>query len=635
MSLRSKIILVLSAVVVAYVGVDHLIQRSVFKRQLGAVEQSRAEEDLTRVVGVLEEQQAVLGVRAFDWATRDSVRRAFTVASSTALDEELAAGLEEHELDLLYVCGPDGEVRWARSEHPETRQPVSLKQLPKGQLAPTNPLVKRSGSEDGAVTGLLMTRDHGALMLASHSIAAAGTGEPLGTLILGRFLDGELVQELGEEMIRVAFDLTSLQTPELPEEERFLLDQITTAAGPVHWTGSDGNLHVYTTLRDILRAPTILLRTTIEPTISRGGQRLVNYALVSAVGTGLLIVLILLRLLSGIVIAPLGRLTKSAMQISRTDDTSVRTNIQRDDEIGLLSAEFDSMLEKLDASRREVIRTARLAGMSEIATGVLHNVGNVLNSVNVSANLVTRKTEELPVRDLGTMREVLAEHEDDLGTFVTEDARGKHLLPFLTELYNSLDTQRKTILEELGGLSKGVEHMGELVRSQQSFAGRAGVLEPTSLARQFEAALAICRQAGRDARDVEVVHDYEDLGDVEIDRHKIMEILVNLIKNALDAMDEAGTEEKSLTLRIRGLAEERVQLEVTDSGPGIAADDLARIFNHGFTTKKDGHGYGLHVSANAAVEMKGSLHAESDGPGRGATFVLELPAKRCTPAVAA
>ena len=105
-------------------------------------------------------------------------------------------------------------------------------------------------------------------------------------------------------------------------------------------------------------------------------------------------------------------------------------------------------------------------------------------------------------------------------------------------------------------------------------------------------------EAGRDAGDVEVVHDYEDLGDVEIDRHKIMEILVNLIKNAHDAMDEDGTEEKSLTLRIRGLAEERVQLEVTDSGPGIAEDDLARIFNHGFTTKKDGHGYGLHVSAN-------------------------------------
>ncbi len=624
MSLRTKITLTLALIVAGSVALDHLVQRLVFTNGLADVERDRAEQDLERVVVALETAGTELGVRVRDWSARDALQRAVQ-GDVALLDSDLAGGLAPHDLDLVYLCAPDGKVLWARVEDPESGEPMSLRELPQGALSKSHPLIVHARAD--GVAGLLMTRDHGGLLVGSHVLHSTKTGEHVATLILGRFLDEDLVASIERRTVGVEFELSSLSAPKLASEEHHLLDRVTTASEPIHWTASDGMLHVYTTLRDIDRAPTILLRTTSAPEITRGGERLVDYGLASALGTGLLILFLLTRMLSRIVIGPLTRLTALATRIGKTDDTSVRTDIRRDDEIGQLSSEFDSMLEKLEASRREVIRTARMAGMSEIATGVLHNVGNVLNSVNVSANLVTRKTEQLQIGDLVAVREVLRANESDLGRFVTEDPRGKHLLPFLSELAQSLDAQKQAILSELGGLNRSVEHIGELVRSQQSRAGRAGVLEPTSLAGELNAALAICRQAGRDTSCVEFVRDYADLPLLDVDRHKLMEIVVNLVKNALDALNSVDVPNKRLTLRLQRSDAGGVRIEVTDNGLGIAPSDLTRVFQHGFTTKKEGHGYGLHVSANAATEMKGSLRAESRGIGHGATFVLELPLK--------
>lgn len=627
MSLRSKILLILSAVFVAYVAVDHAVQRGVFTRNLAAVERTGAEQDLRTVIGILEEEQRVLAARARDWACRTAVLAAAD-GGTAALEQLASGGLAPFSLDLVYVCAPDGTVRYARSEDGRTREAVTVRELPRERLSSSHQLLRRralapgEAGTAGDVAGLLMT-ERGGLIVGSAPIVADGAD--LGTVVLGRWLDEE---QVGRPLDGVRFRLHRLGDAGV-EAPRDVVDRATSSPAPVHWTSPEGDVLVYTTLRDVLLAPTILLETRIAPLVSRAGGRMVDYALVSAVGTGVLNLLVLLQLLRRIVVDPLSRLTAAAVRIGRTDDTSVRTDMRRPDEIGQLSAEFDAMLEKLEASRREVIRTARLAGMSEIATGVLHNVGNVLNSVNVSANLVTRRAEQLPVDDLLQLRDVLRENERDLARFVTEDPRGAHMLPFLDELAGSIEAQRRAVLEELRSLNRSVEHMGDLVRSQQSFAGRSGVLEPTSLQDQLNAAVSICRPTGSAADVVEVVREYADLPKYEVDRHKLMEILVNLVKNAYDALREAPGGDKRLTLRLTAPAPERIRIEVADSGPGIAAEDLTKVFAHGYTTKSEGHGYGLHVSANAAAEMKGRLVAESAGRGRGATFVLELPARPC------
>ena len=165
----------------------------------------------------------------------------------------------------------------------------------------------------------------------------------------------------------------------------------------------------------------------------------------------------------------------------------------------------------------------------------------------------------------------------------------------------------------------------DLVRNQQSYAGKAGVIEHASLGEQVDIALSMCQKAYGGPLDVEVVRDFEELPRVRIDKHRLMEILVNLIQNARQSLAESGSAPKRLTLRVKRGAGANVDIEVEDNGIGIAEKDLTRIFGHGFTTREEGHGFGLHISANAATEMKASLTVFSEGKGEGAKFVLSLP----------
>ena len=283
------------------------------------------------------------------------------------------------------------------------------------------------------------------------------------------------------------------------------------------------------------------------------------------------------------------------------------------------------MMSKLEQSRRALAEHARAAGMSEIATGVLHNVGNVLNSVNVSASMAKGQVDTLPLDDLRALQGVLQENGDDLARFFSEDPRAGAMLPFLGEVLESLDKARGEVAEELASLEVGLEHIAELVRSQQEFAGDSAVLEPADVAKQVDQALDICRKAWSASLAVAVQRDYEELPSIPIDKHRLTQILVNLLQNAEQAIEERGSHTGHIHLRVRAKDAETLRIEVQDDGIGIPEENLARIFHHGFTTRPNGHGFGLHSAANAATEMNARLWAESQGEGRGATFVLELP----------
>ena len=115
-----------------------------------------------------------------------------------------------------------------------------------------------------------------------------------------------------------------------------------------------------------------------------------------------------------------------------------------------------------------------------------------------------------------------------------------------------------------------------------------------------------------------------------VDKHKVLQILINLLRNAKYALDDANRPDKRITISIEP-AGEQVRIAVADNGIGIAPENLARIFGHGFTTRQDGHGFGLHSGANAATEMGASLSVQSAGLGHGATFTLDLPVAACHP----
>jgi PAS domain S-box-containing protein len=278
----------------------------------------------------------------------------------------------------------------------------------------------------------------------------------------------------------------------------------------------------------------------------------------------------------------------------------------------------------LAAAQQELVDASRRAGMAEIATGVLHNVGNVLNSINVSTGLIGDKLRESMISGLDKAVALMQAHADDLGTFLAQDEKGKRLPDFLAALAEHLARERTALLQELQALTDNVDHVKNIVRVQQSYAGVSGAIETVALADVVEDAVRL-NEAALGRHPIEVVREYAAVPPVSLEKHKLLQILVNLVRNAGYALRECERADRRLVLRIGMSAGDRVQVQVNDNGVGIPRENLARIFAHGFTTRKDGHGFGLHSSALAAKALGGALTAHSDGPGAGATFTLELP----------
>lgn len=276
------------------------------------------------------------------------------------------------------------------------------------------------------------------------------------------------------------------------------------------------------------------------------------------------------------------------------------------------------------AAQRQLLENARHAGMAEIATNVLHNVGNVLNSVNVSAELIATRVRESEAAGLARAVKLLDDHADDIGDYVSKDPRGKLLPAYLKQLAQTLGEERDSIAAELAALTKSVKHIKEIVATQQSYAGASSVVEPVQIVELIEDALRIDTGV-LTGHHVTVQREFEPVPSLMLDKHRVLLILVNLIGNARYAMQRVPDAAHRLTLRVAVVDGRTLQVMVGDSGEGIAQDHLTRIFAHGFTTKKDGHGFGLHSCVLAAREMGGKLGAASGGPGLGAVFTLELP----------
>jgi PAS domain S-box-containing protein len=279
---------------------------------------------------------------------------------------------------------------------------------------------------------------------------------------------------------------------------------------------------------------------------------------------------------------------------------------------------------ELENIHKQLVDASRQAGMAEIATNVLHNVGNILNSVNVSAALVGQTLRNSRTRSLAQAVRMMGEHAGDLGAFLTEDAKGKLLPGYLAELAQALAHEQQRMIAELTHLTQSIDHIKGVVATQQSYAGGANFVEPVQVCELAEDALRM--NSGTLARHgIEVVRQFATMPVVRLDRARVLQILVNLISNASHALENAPGDAHQITLTVNAVAGSNLRVSVRDEGEGIPAQNLTRIFAHGFTTRKSGHGFGLHSCALAARQMGGTLTAHSDGPGRGATFTLELP----------
>lgn len=280
---------------------------------------------------------------------------------------------------------------------------------------------------------------------------------------------------------------------------------------------------------------------------------------------------------------------------------------------------------ELEAVHRQLLNVSRQAGMAEVATGVLHNVGNVLNSVNVASGCVADNLRRSKAGNLFKVVALLREHQTDLGGFFSRDPRGPQLVSYLAQLAEHITEEQAYAQKELAELQKHIDHIKDIVTMQQSFARVSGLTESIQVTELVDDAVRM-NESALVRHEVQIIKEYATVPPILVEKHKVLQILVNLVANAKQACEAVNRDSKQLTLSVTN-QEDRIHISVADNGVGIPPENLTRIFAHGFTTKKNGHGFGLHSGALAAKEMGGTLRVHSDGIGRGTVFTLELPLK--------
>jgi NO-binding membrane sensor protein with MHYT domain/two-component sensor histidine kinase len=295
----------------------------------------------------------------------------------------------------------------------------------------------------------------------------------------------------------------------------------------------------------------------------------------------------------------------------------------------LLGVFWDVTDNVLQEQRRQELQlqlheASRQAGMAEVATGVLHSVGNVLNSLGVSASLVQSGLRESRAGNVQRIAALLTEQGDQIGKFIDGDERGRQIPSYLAQLGEHLTTEHKNLQREAQAIVVHVEHICKIVAAQQTYARRGGVSESVDVAELLDNAIALNFGAGA-GTGVQINRRYDSVPPVALDRHKLIQILGNFLSNARHALKDRPEGQRVLTPCIRAQSADWLMIEVEDSGVGIDADALSRLFEFGFTTKADGHGFGLHSSAILAKELGGDVRGHSEGPGRGARFTLRLP----------
>lgn len=295
---------------------------------------------------------------------------------------------------------------------------------------------------------------------------------------------------------------------------------------------------------------------------------------------------------------------------------------ERTEELKKKNKDLEHTLEELESTKDELVEKAHKAGMADIATGVLHNVGNVLTSVNTSASLIEETARQSKLEGLIQANLLLRENIENIDDFIINNPKGKNLLKYYLKLEDPLKKERQKMLNQSERLNEKIKLINEIIAAQQNYAGTGIHAEQVLLDEVIENALSL--QAGSIERhNLEIEKDLQASTPVFVQRSKLIHVLVNIIKNAKEAMEGLKPEEKKIVIK-SWQEDGNIFLSIGDNGSGIKKEHIGKIFTQGFTTKKGGHGFGLHSSANYMKEMNGSINIQKNGRLNGATFILSL-----------
>jgi sensor domain CHASE-containing protein len=606
MNIRTKVISLLAMLFVILIAIEIAVQRGILMPSFAELERDDAKVSMRRIDYALDVSLDSLEVTAADWGNWDDVYHYVQAPNEEFVRTNITpVALKQLQVNTLMIADLDGNVVLSSglalgAANGAAIDFANLKRLPADFPWRANLAAGKSAR------GLIRTNQGLMMIAAAPVLDGSGGGAHLGMVIVGQLMTPDNVRSLGA---RAQADLTLRPSARAISGEE-LSETVSTT-------------RVEQSLSDIYGRPLATVAVDVPRRITARGRNAVTYASAYLIGAAVVVLILLVVILNRVVLEPLARVTRHAVSISEGDDLTARLDLDSRDEIGLLAREFDGMVGRLEEARNELVDKSFQAGFAELAKGVLHNLGNAMTPLSVRLAKLDHRLRDMPAEDL----EMAC---GELTAAAAGSPRHADLTEFLRlgcrEISSGIG-ESKADVEIIQRQAQIVQTaLSELMRSTRNDA----VIESVRLPELVNQTLEIVPDACRQRLMVDPDESLGKVGAVRVARTVLRLVLQNLIINAADAVRDAGRDKGVLKVGaeiVRDDGSIQLHLHCKDDGVGIAADDLERVFDKGFSTKSrdTNYGIGLHWCANAIAALGGRIWAASEGPGLGASMHLMLP----------
>ncbi|HXI76892.1 MAG TPA: CHASE4 domain-containing protein [Steroidobacteraceae bacterium] len=582
------------------------IQKQVLMPSFAELEREDAETSMKRIGYALDTTLESIESMTGDWGNwADAYQFVKSPNVEFVNTNVTAASMKQLKVNAMLIVDLNGAYLLSSARTWETGETLDLDFTARKALPEDFPW--RKNLADGkSARGLLRTNRGVMMTVAAPVLNGSGSGQHMGMVIMGRLLTPAQVRMIGaqaQESLAMLSDHLSDGSEEIAE--------------------TDTSTQIYKSFMDIYGRPLMTFRVDVPRRITERGHGAVTYASLYLIGAAVTVLLLLVAALNRIVLRPLARVTRRAVAVGEGTDFGARLNIHGQDEIAKLAREFDRMVERVADSRRQLVDQSFQAGFAELAKGVLHNLGNAMTPLSVRLSKLGDRLRDAPAADAElAVAELVgnhapAERRADLEEFLRLACR---------ELVSAVKEARCDVAVVQRQATIVQTALSELMRSTRN----AHVIESVRLPDLVAQTLEIVPDTARQRLVVNTDESLRRVGAVQVARTVLRLILQNLIINAADAVRDAGRDKGVLHFAAEIIADagsEQLHLHCKDDGVGIAADNLQRVFDKGFSTKsrETNYGIGLHWCANAIGALGGRIWAASEGPGLGASMHLMLP----------
>jgi len=615
--IRAKVTALIAALFVV-LGIAQLaVLKAILLPSFAELERSDAHVAMRRIQFAFDSTLERLELSATDWGNWiDTYKFEADRNREYVTDNITDVGLRQLNVNVLFIVDQQGSFVLAHGIDLHNSGPLGLDLLAEPGLPPDFPW--RANLRAGQKARGYLRTNLGILMLAGAPVLDGnGHGPSRGMVMMGRLLTAGEIASIGSQ---AQVELTAQ-----PYSGDFLGDRLE----------ENGNLtHVYRPLLDVDGHPILTLRVELPRNITSRGESAVKYASLCLLAAAVATVILLVMVLNRVVLAPLGRVTRHAVEMGMDKDLTTRLELAGSDEIGVLAREFNRMVSRVADSRTQLVDQSFQAGFAELAKGVLHNLGNAMTPIGVRLTRLRERLHEAPTDD--------ALHAvGELANGTADARRRQDLEEFVRMACKELAVLVKSVEEDVAVMGRQTSMVQGTLAEQMRSARNEHVIEPVRVVDLIGQALEIVPDSTRQRLRVDIDESVRKIGVVRIARTVVRLVLQNIMINAADAVRDTGKDKGTLRIHAEltrnGEGTEQLYLQCADDGVGIEAGNLEKVFEKGYSTKsrETNHGIGLHWCSNAVGALGGRIWAASEGPGRGAVLHCLVPlAPRDTVALA-